>query len=250
VRLFASGFTEGGEHMTTALPNQQPNRVLRCLSNTDLALIQPYLEPVELTFRKRLQSVNRKIRAVYFPESGLGSVVAVSGGERRQAEVGIIGREGMTGLAIVHGTDRSPCEIFVQVEGAGQCITADNLREVLDKSPSILRCVLRSAHVFGVQSSYTALANAHGTVEERCSRWLLMSHDRLEGDELHLTHEFLALMLGVRRAGVSIALSHLEGRGLIETARGAVTIVDRDGLEERANGLYGVPEAEFERLFG
>jgi hypothetical protein len=156
----------------------------------------------------------------------------------------------MTGLAIVHGTDRAPCEIFVQVEGAGQCISVDELREVLDKSPSMHRCFLHFAHVFGVQSSYTALANAHGTVEERCSRWLLMSHDRLDGDELHLTHEFLALMLGVRRAGVTLALGHLEGRGLIETARGSITILDRQGLEERANGLYGVPEAEFERVFG
>jgi CRP-like cAMP-binding protein len=236
--------------MTTTLPNQQPNRVLRCLSNSDLALIQPYLEPVELGFRKRLQSSNRRIKVVYFPESGLGSVVAVSGGERRQAEVGVIGHEGMTGLAVVLGTDRSPCEIFMQVAGEGQCIKADDLREVLGKSPTMLRCLLRSAHVFGVQTSYTTLANAHGTVEERCSRWLLMSHDRLETDELLLTHDFLALMLGVRRAGVTIALGHLEGRGLIETARGAVTIVDRDGLEESANGLYGVPEAEFERVFG
>jgi CRP-like cAMP-binding protein len=237
--------------MTTLLQsNQQANRVLRCLSNSDLALIQPHLEPVELTFRKRLQSVNRRIKAVYFPESGLGSVVAVSGGERRQAEVGLIGREGMTGLAIVHGTDRKPCEIFMQVEGAGQCISANNFREVIGQSPTMLRCFLRSAHVFGVQNSYTALANAHGTVEERCSRWLLMSHDQLDGDELLLTHEFLALMLGVRRAGVTIALGHLEGRGLISTARGAVTVVDRDGLEESANGLYGIPEAEFERLFG
>src|SRR5262249_34467429 len=103
---------------------------------------------------------------------------------------------------------------------------------------------------FGVQCNYTALANAHGTIEERCSRWLLMSHDRLETDKLLLTHDFLALMLGVRRAGVTIALGHLEGRGLISTARGAVTVVDRDGLEESANGLYGAPEAEFERLFG
>lgn len=235
---------------TVATANLLPNRVLRSLCDNDLALIQPYLEPVELTFRKRLQSVNRKINVVYFPESGLSSVVAVSGGERRQAEVGIIGREGMTGLAVVLGTDRAPCEIFMQVAGSGRCISADHLREMIDKSPSMHRCFLRFAHAFGVQSSYTALANAQGTIEERCARWLLMSHDRLEGDELQLTHDFLALMLGVRRAGVSLALGHLEDRGLITTARGAVTVVDRDGLEECANDLYGIPEAEFERMFG
>jgi CRP-like cAMP-binding protein len=235
--------------MTATLANLQPNRALRCLSNTDLALIRPYLEPVELTFRKRLQSANRKIRRVYFPESGLGSVIAVSGGERRQVEVGVIGRDGMTGLAIVQGTDRAPCEIFMQIEGQGQCIAADDFGELLAQSASMHHCFRRCAHMFGVQTSCTALANAHGTVEERCSRWLLMSRDRIDSDELLLTHDFLALMLGVRRAGVTIALGHLEGRGLISTARGAITIVDRDGLEERANGLYGVPEAEFERLF-
>lgn len=148
--------------MTMELSNRQPNRVLRCLTNSDFALLQPFLEQVALTFRKRLQSCNRKIKAVYFPESGLSSVVAVSGGDRRQSEVGVIGREGMTGLAVVHGTDRSPCEIFVQVEGHAQCIPADDLREALAKSATMHRCLLLSAHVFGVQGSYTALANAHG----------------------------------------------------------------------------------------
>ena len=155
----------------------------------------------------------------------------------------------MTGFAIVHGTDRAPCDIFMQVEGAGQCISVPDFREVLAKSVTLLSCFLRASHVFSVQTSHTALANAHGTIEERCSRWLLMSHDRLGTDEMLLTHEFLALMLGVRRSGVSLALAQLERRGLISTARGAVTIVDRDGLEENANGFYGVPEAEFDRLF-
>jgi CRP-like cAMP-binding protein len=103
--------------------------------------------------------------------------------------------------------------------------------------------------VFAVQSSYTALANAKGNIQERLARWLLMAQDRLNSDVLELTHEFLALMLGVRRAGVTIALGHFERRGMIEIARGAVTVNDRDGLQECANGLYGQPEAEFERLF-
>ena len=103
--------------------------------------------------------------------------------------------------------------------------------------------------MFNVQSNYTALANAHGKLEERLARWLLMSQDRIADDELVMTHEFLALMLGVRRAGVTVALQHFEGRGCISTARGTITIKDRDGLEESANGLYGAPEAEYERLF-
>ena len=108
---------------------------------------------------------------------------------------------------------------------------------------------MRYAYVFAVQAGHTALANAHGKIEERLARWLLMAHDRLEGDDLHLTHELLSTMLGVRRAGITTALHELEKLALISTVRGCVTILDRSGLEQSANGLYGVPEAEFERLF-
>jgi CRP-like cAMP-binding protein len=207
------------------------------------------LETVKLDFRKRLLSANRKVKAIYFPDSGLASVVAVGGGERLQAEVGVIGHEGMTGLASVLGAERSPCEVFMQVEGDGHCITIANLDDVMNESPTLLRSLLRFVHTFLVQASYTALANAKGSLEERLARWLLMAQDRIEAKELVLTHEFLALMLGVRRAGVTVALQHYETQGLIATARGSVTIEDRDGLEEAANGFYGAPEAEYERLF-
>jgi CRP-like cAMP-binding protein len=229
--------------------SNQRNRVLRSLSPKDLDLLQPHLVSTPLEFRKRLQSSNRRIRAAYFPESGIASVVAVGAGERRQAEVAIVGREGMTGLPVVLGAGRSPCEVFMQVEGAGQCIAADALRAAIDQSPTLLKSLLLYAHVFVVQAGYTALANGQGDLKERLARWLLMAHDRIEGDELVLTHEFLSLMLGVRRAGVTVALQHFESKGVIETARGAITVLDRDGLEDGANGLYGHPEAEFERLF-
>jgi CRP-like cAMP-binding protein len=229
--------------------NAPRNRILNAMSNTDLALLQPHLEAVPLKFRQRLQSSNRSIINVYFPESGIASVVVVGGGEDRQAEVAVVGREGMTGLAVVHGTDRSPCDIFMQVEGDGQCIAAPKLREAIHQSASLLRCLLHYAHAFGIQANYTALTNARGCIGERLARWLLMARDRLDSDEMILTHEFIALMLGVRRAGVSEALQDFEKRGLVETARGSVTILDRHGLEECANGLYGPPEAEYERLF-
>ena len=229
--------------------NLQRNRILNAMSNADLALLQPHLGAVPLRFRQRLQSSNKTIRNVYFPESGIASVVAVGGGECRQAEVAVVGREGMTGLPVVHGTDRSPCDVFMQVEGAGHCIGAQKLRDAIDQSSTLWRCLLRYAHAFSIQANYTALANARGCIGERLARWLLMARDRLDSDEMILTHEFLALMLGVRRAGVSEALQAFENRGLVETARGSVTIKDRDGLEECANGLYGPPEAEYDRLF-
>jgi CRP-like cAMP-binding protein len=231
--------------------NQERNRILRCLSGQDLALLQPRLERVPLPFRKNLQPANRRIKAVYFIEAGLASVVAGNGDAmRRQAEVGVVGFEGMTGLALVHGSLRSPCEIFMQAEGEAQCISADNFCRAIEQSRSLLKCCLWYAHVFGVQSAWTAVANARGKIEERLSRWLLMAQDRLQSDKLLLTHEFLSLMLGVRRAGVTTALQELERRCVIATARGEITVRDRDGLIETANGLYGTPEAEFERLFG
>src|SRR5262245_27555669 len=222
--------------------NVQRNCILNAMSNADLALLQPHLERVPLKFRQHLQSSNRQIKNVYFPESGIASVVAVSGGASRQVEIAVVSRDGMTGLAVVHGANRSPCELFVPVEDEGERISAEDLRRAMHKSGTMLKSFLRYAHVFCVQSGYTALANARGSIEERLARWLLMSRDRVDGDEMLLTHEFIALMLGIRRASVTGALQALESKGLIETARGSVTMKDRDGLEESDNGLYGRPE--------
>lgn len=235
--------------MQAKAPVRRRNALLDHVSDKDFALLEPLLEPVELGFRKRLQTSNRNVDAVYFPESGLASVVAIGGGERKQAEVAIIGREGIIGIPTILGADRSPHDIFMQVEGAGLSVPAPAFRDVLDNSPSLLRTCLCFVHVYSIQAGYTALANARGRLEERLARWLLMAHDRIGAPELLLTHDFLALMLGVRRAGVSVGLQHFEDQGLVATARGAVTILDRDGLMESANGLYGGPEAEFERLF-
>ena len=229
--------------------NVRGNRILNAMSKAALALLQPHLEKVPLKFRQHLQFSHRPITDVYFPDCRIASEVATMGGKRRQAEVAIIGREGMIGLPVVLGTDRSPCDIFMQVEGHGHCIAARKLCEALNQSITLLRCLLLYVHAFAIQANYTALADAQGSIEERLARWLLMAHDRLDGDEMKLTHELLALMLGVRRAGVSEALRVFELRGLVETARGRVTIMDRKGLEQCGNGLYGVPEAEYERLF-
>jgi CRP-like cAMP-binding protein len=236
--------------MDRALPKGlRRNRILASLSEDDLALLQPSLVPVELKFRQRLQSANRAIPAVYFIESGLASVVAIGGRERQQTEVAVIGREGMTGGAAALGAIRSPCEIFMQVEGEGQCIDVADFRHRIGENVSFLKAVLLFEHALFVQAAYTGLSNAKGSLEERLARWLLMAQDRLEATELALTHEFLALMLGVRRAGVSIGLQRFEKDGLIEAQRGSISIIDRDGLEEAANGLYGTPEGELERVF-
>ena len=229
--------------------NEPRNHLLSHLACADLALLQRYLEPVALKFRQQLETANHTIRHAYFIERGIASVVATANGQRRQAEIAIVGREGMTGLAVVLGTDRSPHNTFVQIEGEGQCIAADDLQRAMGESGSLAATLTRYAQVFLIQASCSALANAQGKIEERLARWLLMAHDRVESNDLHLTHEFLAAMLGVRRAGVTTALHQLESQALIAMGRGSITVIDREGLEENANGLYGVPEAEFKRLF-
>jgi CRP-like cAMP-binding protein len=228
--------------------SEQRNRLLASLSSNDLAVIRPYLQRVHLTVMQRLQLANRKIGAVYFIESGLASSITSDAG--RFASGAIIGPEGMTGLPILLGTDRGPSEIIVHAEGYAQFISAQNFRKVILSNPSIHWCFLRYAHAFTVQSLYTAFANAQGRLEERVARWLLMAHDRLQTDDIPVTHKLFSLLLGVRRAGVTVALRNLEKRGSIRRSRGSITVLDRERLIGSANRLYGQPRVEFERLFG
>jgi CRP-like cAMP-binding protein len=177
----------------------------------------------------------------------MASVVG-RGARRKELEVGIIGSEGMTGIVVVLGNDRSPNSTFIQVAGAGQRIASDDLRDAMRERPSIQIAFLRYVQAMMVQTAQTAIANASANIEERLARWLLMSHDRSEDDEVRVVHEFLALMLGVHRPGVTVAIHSLEGRKLIRGERGRISIIDRAGLQQLAGASYGVPEAEYERL--
>jgi CRP-like cAMP-binding protein len=227
--------------MVSPSPNFRRNKLLAALSNQDMALLQPHLEPVELEVRKVLEIPNKPIKHSYFIESGLASIVACN--SHKRLEVGLIGSEGMTGIPIVLGNDRSPHENFIQVAGEGSRIAADKLRKAMVQSRSLEKAFLKFAHSFMNQTANTALSNGTATVEERLARWLLMANDRLEGNEVPLTHEFLALMLGVRRAGVTVALNYLEHRGVIRMSRKQIVISDRKALKACANGTYHAPEA-------
>jgi CRP-like cAMP-binding protein len=213
------------------------NRILAGLARRDFALIEPHLEPVDLPVRKVLETRRKRIDYVYFVESGFASVVA-NGSDKPSIEVGIIGREGMTGLAIVLGGHRAQHSTFIQAAGSGQRMGAARLREVDAQSPAFHRAMLRYVHAFLSQATTTALANGRSSIEERLARWLLMAHDRLGGEELNLTHEFLGLMLGTHRPGVTLALQALERTGLITTRRGRITIINRKALERSFNGTY------------
>jgi CRP-like cAMP-binding protein len=225
------------------------NRILSRLSCADFALIESQLTSVELPLRMQLELRGRPIEHVYFPESGILSVVA-NGDNKREIEVGLIGHEGMSGLAVVMGTDRSPHETYVQSAGRGWRIRSNDLRKAIQESRSLHQRFLLYGHAFLMQTGYTAVANGRSKIEEWLARWLLMAHDRTDGDTLSLTHEFLSIMLGVRRPGVTHAVNLLERVGLIHASRGTITVVDREGLEESSNGAYGTPESEFNRLFG
>ena len=225
------------------------NRLLASLSTDDFNLLEPHLECVTLGLRKSLERPNRRIETVYFPEGGFASVVAVQSGGK-EVEVGLIGREGMTGLPIVLGNHRSPHATYIQAPGTGKCIPAAELRKATQASLSLRDSLLKFVQAFGVQTTHTAVSNAQSRLDVRLARWLLMAHDRIGEDILALTHEFLSLMLGVRRPGVTEALHALRKQGLISYARGRITVKDRKGLERAAGEAYGTPEAEYRRLIG
>jgi CRP-like cAMP-binding protein len=222
------------------------NGLLASLSPDDRAVLSPLLEPVSLMQRDVLFEPFQPITHVYFFESGLSSEIAINPDSSR-IEVGCIGREGLSGLPVVLGVDTTPHRSFVQADGTALRIQSQHLEQAMEAQPTLRKLLLRYAHVFMIQIAATALADGRYTVDQRLARWLLMSQDRL-GDEITLTHDFLALMLGVRRPSVTDALHVLEGERLIHANRGLITIRDRARLEDMAGGAYGVPEAEYRRL--
>jgi CRP-like cAMP-binding protein len=224
------------------------NQLLASLSKDDFALLEPGLKPVTLGLRKHLETPNKRIDAVYFPESGFASVVAFQRG--KQIEVGLIGREGMTGLPIVLGDHRSPHATYIQAAGTGQCIPSTEFRKATKSRQSLRDALLKYVQAFGVQTTHTAICNAQSRMDIRLARWLLMAHDRIGDDVLPLTHEFLSLMLAVRRPGVTDALNALRTQKLISYERGKITVRDRKGMERMAGEAYGVPEGEYRRLIG
>ena len=225
------------------------NRLLRRLAPDDLARLGPHLEPVSLPRDETLAEPGQPFTHVVFPESGLGSIVTLSP-EGQAAESGLFGRDGLAPMGVVLGADRAPQRIIVQVAGEGHRVAAPVLRDALAASPALRDLLLRYVQAMAVQTAYTALSNAVHQIDERLARWLLMSHDRVGGHELLLTHEFLSVMLAVRRPSVTTALHVLEGNRVIRAERGVITVTDRGGLEEFAADAYGRPEAEYERLIG
>ncbi len=183
---------------------------------------------------------------VYFPETCVISMIASTAGGR-QAEVGLIGCEGTNGIGEILGGPATQLESLVQATGNALQLPARILESALVSNPDFKAVLLRFVHSFVIQVSSSALAFATFPVAARLARWLLMMQDRVRGDELMITHETLATMLGVRRAGVTLALQDVERRGLIAKRRGTIIVIDRGGLEALAADSYGVPEEELLR---
>jgi CRP-like cAMP-binding protein len=226
------------------------NLLLGACSAADFALLQPDLTRVDLAVRQSPYGSNEAIEHVYFLEGGLGSLVARQE-DGAEVEVGIFGYEGMIGTPIVLGVDRSPHRCFMQLAPAtALSIPAEALTHACDESQSLRKLLLRFVQFSVIQAAETAASNGNDELPQRLARWLLMCHDRVEGDEIAITHEFLGIMLAVRRSGVTVALHALEGASAIKARRGLVTVTGRERLLEIADGSYGGSEAEYRRLIG
>jgi CRP-like cAMP-binding protein len=221
------------------------NRLLLAIGEAAVSDLAPV--PASLTLRQRLDS-DGPAELVYFIEDGVASVIADVEG-KMAVELGIVGREGLVGLGVVYRDDENPYQTLIQVEGSAFVVPADRLRAVMDSQPHVHDLMLRFARAFSIQVASTALANGRAKLDERLARWLLMVSDRA-GSTFTITHEFISVMLGVRRSGVTLAIQLLEGKGFIRATRGSVAILDRTGLIDVANGSYGFAERHYDRLLG
>lgn len=224
------------------------NRLLNGLAPDDLARLNRHLHPVDLTVRSVMQHPEEPTSEIYFVETGLMSVIAVSGAE--QVEVALVGSEGFTGAQAVLGCDDWSTRTVVQCPGGALRIDVAELRRQMAESPTLSHVLMRFVSFTLAQVGHTALANGRFTLEQRLARWLLMAHDRLDTNDIALTHDFLSIMLGVRRPGVTVALHMLEGAHAIRSRRNSIVILDRARLRATAGPSYGVPEATYLALFG
>jgi CRP-like cAMP-binding protein len=225
------------------------NRLLRLLSSDDFQLLAPNLDFRTFFLKDQIEKPGLGINEALFIENGIASIVAKSPAGR-DIEIGLAGFEGMTGTSLVLGSQSTPLAIYIQLPGSAYSIHADKLQSAAEKSRSLQRILLKYTQSLIIQTATTALVNGQANAETRMARWLLMVHDRTLGNELQLTHEFMSVMLGVRRPWVTETLHSLEGKGYIRSTRGKVRIQDRAGLIADAEGYYGTAEQEYEKLLG
>jgi CRP-like cAMP-binding protein len=234
-------------HRETPAPTS--NRILNALPPDEYERLSPHLEPVSLPLRQVLYHPDQPITHVYFPDSGTVSIVSVFE-DGRNVEVGMVGNEGMFGVNVFLGSVSTPLEAVVQLPGEGFRMRADVLRREFRQCGPLQDLLLRYTQAFIMQVAQNAACNRAHHIEGQIAKWLLMCQDRAHSPELELTQEFIAMMLGIRRPGVTETAGLLRSKGLIDYVRGSVTVVDRRGLEGLSCECYFMVKKEFERLIG
>lgn len=223
------------------------NKLLAKLPREELEAISPELEPVQLELKQVLHSPFEPIEHVFFITRGVASLVnEPETGEI--IELATIGPEGMVGFPVLLGTDSVPSRALMQIPGAGLRMTAADLQRALPRTPVLHKLLLRYTMALLNQIAQGTACNRLHEVQERCARWLLQTHDRVDGDSFPMTQEFLSQMLGVHRPTVSVAAAMLQKAGLIDYMRGQITVADRKGLEAASCSCYRIIREEYDRL--
>ncbi len=231
------------------LAQARKNFLLGSLQEEDLAALLPNLEPVSLPLGKVLYESGDKLEFALFPTTAIVSLLYVmeNGGT---AEIGIVGNDGILGVALFLGGDTTTSRAIIQSAGEGLRMRPKNLRDEFSRGGRFQDLLLRYTQALMTQISQTAVCNRLHAVEEQLCRWLLLSHDRLDSDELVMTHDLISNMLGVRREGITLAAKKLAARKLIKNTRGTITIIDRHGMEDAACECYQIVNTEYNRLLG
>lgn len=224
------------------------NRLLDCLPAEEMARLAPYMERVSLEHGEHAIVPDEPIRDIYFPLNCLLSLVTLLE-DGSTVESGTIGREGMSGVPVLLDAGSTNMPTFVQIPGDAMKVKASVVKELYDARGQLHRILNLYIHTVIIIGSQSTACNARHSVEQRCCRWLLMSSDGIGSDELNLTQEYLAAMLGVRRPGVSQVAGALQDAGLITYARGSIRILERERLEEAACECYHMTKSEYDRLF-
>jgi CRP-like cAMP-binding protein len=223
------------------------NRLLGALAADDFGRLAPHLELTHMPLGEVLYESGASLRHVYFPTTSIISLLYVME-DGAPAEIAIVGNEGMLGISLFMGGETTPSRAVVQSAGYGYRLKADVLKQEFGRFGNLMHLLLRYTQALITQMSQTAVCNRHHSVDQQLCRWLLLSLDRLASNELSMTQELIANMLGVRREGVTEAAGKLQDAGLIHYRRGRITVLDRVGLEARSCECYRVVKTEFDRL--
>ena len=236
-----SSFSVGDEH----LPKQ--NQLLRALPAEDFARLLPHLEHVPLPLGWPVYEAGKRMEHIFFPTEGIVSLLYVMQ-NGASAEIAVTGNEGLVGISLFMGSESTPSRAIVQSEGQAFRLRAHHLKEEFERGGELQHLLLRYTQALITQMAQTAVCNRHHTVIQQLCRWLLLSLDRLAGNELVMTQELIANMLGVRREGVTAAAGLLQTEGMIQYSRGKITVLDRPQLEARVCECYAVVKRETDRL--